>query len=156
MFATLQETSIRDRPVISMENYIIYCYDADERKVVVGIDATAKIGLEQQSYVPRIWHYPAERTSCNGDHVVDFCEQTSLIIASTFKRNHRLHQLMRQGSFFLTPEGQREDEDYQTSARLNSDEEHSSVEHPKYRAVWDIVFDSHHRLVLLSFKTYMR
>ncbi|KAK6763099.1 hypothetical protein RB195_023708 [Necator americanus] len=162
-FAALQETRIRDRPVISIENYTIYCGDADENKVgdcaiavsndyknlveefgstssrcaflrlrdcggrklwivsahaptetaednskdtfydelnalmfkipsqqvvIVGTDANAKIGLEEQFDVLGKWYYPAERTSDNGDRLVDLCEQTGLIIASTFKRNH--------------------------------------------------------------------
>ncbi|KAK6750875.1 hypothetical protein RB195_002691 [Necator americanus] len=32
-FAVLQETRMRDRPVISTENYTVYCGDADENKV---------------------------------------------------------------------------------------------------------------------------
>ncbi|KAK6763372.1 hypothetical protein RB195_023901 [Necator americanus] len=32
-FAALQETRMRDWPVISIENYIIYCSDADENRV---------------------------------------------------------------------------------------------------------------------------
>ncbi|KAK6757363.1 hypothetical protein RB195_015281 [Necator americanus] len=178
-FAALQETRMRDRPVISIENYTIYCGDADENKVggcaiavrndyknlveefgsmssrcaflrlrdrggrklwivsahaptetaeynsknafydelnalmskipsqqvvIVGIDANAKMGLEQQSDVLGKWYYAAERTSDNGDRLVDLCEQTSLIIASTFKRNDRRHQLTWQGSTLLTPE----------------------------------------------------
>ncbi|KAK6728278.1 hypothetical protein RB195_005739 [Necator americanus] len=59
-----------------------------QQVVIVGIDANAMI-LEQQSDVLRKWYYSAERTSDNGDRLVDFCEQTGLIIASTFKRNHR-------------------------------------------------------------------
>ncbi|KAK6728536.1 hypothetical protein RB195_005898 [Necator americanus] len=31
-FAALQETRMRDRPAISIENYIIYCGDAGENK----------------------------------------------------------------------------------------------------------------------------
>ncbi|KAK6740909.1 hypothetical protein RB195_009016 [Necator americanus] len=63
---------MRDRPVVSIENYTIYCGDADENKmVIVGIDANAKMGLEQQSDVLGIWYYAAERTSDNGDRVVD-------------------------------------------------------------------------------------
>ncbi|KAK6742353.1 hypothetical protein RB195_009928 [Necator americanus] len=145
-FAALQETRMRDRPVISIENYTICCGDADENKVggcaiavrndynnlveefgltssrcaflrlrdrrgrklwinalmfkipsqqvvIVGIDANAKMGLEQQSDVLGKWYYPAERTSDNGDRLIDLCEQTGLIIASTFNRNHRCHQL---------------------------------------------------------------
>ncbi|KAK6748405.1 hypothetical protein RB195_001184 [Necator americanus] len=166
-FAALQETRMRDRPVISIENYTIYCGDADENKVggcaiavrndyknlveefgstsskcaflrlrdhrgrklwivsahaptetaednvgvfydelnalmskipsqqvvIVGIDANAKMGLEQQSDVLGKWYYAAECTSDNGDRLVDLCEQTCLIIVSTFKRNHRRHQL---------------------------------------------------------------
>ncbi|KAK6742052.1 hypothetical protein RB195_009740 [Necator americanus] len=178
-FAALPETRMRDRPVISVENYTIYCGDADENKVggcaiavrndykklveefgstssrcaflrlrdrrgrklwivgahaptetaennskdafcdelnalmskipsqqmvIVGIDANAKMGLEQQSDVLGKWYYAAERTSDNGDRLVDLCEQTGLIIAFTFKRNHRRHQLTWQGSTLLTPE----------------------------------------------------
>ncbi|KAK6743714.1 hypothetical protein RB195_010796 [Necator americanus] len=133
---------MRDRPVISIENYTIYCGDADENKVcgcaiavrndyknlvegfgstsfrcaflrlrdrggrklwivsahaptetaegnskdafydelnalmskipsqqvvIVGIDANAKMGLEQQSDVLGKWYYAAERASDNGD-----------------------------------------------------------------------------------------
>ncbi|KAK6755500.1 hypothetical protein RB195_014083 [Necator americanus] len=56
------------------------------------------MGLEQQSDVLGKWYYAAERMSDNGDRLVDLCEQTGLIIASTFKRNHRRHQLTWQGS----------------------------------------------------------
>ncbi|KAK6762404.1 hypothetical protein RB195_023210 [Necator americanus] len=69
--------------------------------VIVGIDANAKIRLEQKSDVLGKWHYLAERTSDNGDRLVDLCEQTVLIIAFTFKRNHRRHQLTWQGSTLL-------------------------------------------------------
>ncbi|KAK6741645.1 hypothetical protein RB195_009487 [Necator americanus] len=181
-FAAVQETRMRDQPVISIENYTIYCGDADENKVggcaiavrndyknlveefgstssrcaflrlrdrrgrklwivsahaptetaednskdafydelnglmskiasqqvvIVGIDANAKMGLEQQSDVLGKWRYPAKRTLDNGDRLVDLCEQTGLIIASTFKRNHRRHQLPWQESTLLTPEEQR-------------------------------------------------
>ncbi|KAK6763996.1 hypothetical protein RB195_024351 [Necator americanus] len=155
-FAALQETRMRDRPVISIENYTIYCGDADENKwrnletlsrhafvrlrdrkgrklwvvsahastetpedntfydelnallskiqnqevVIVGIDANAKIRLQQQSE----FYYLAERTSDNGDCLVDICEQTGLIIASTCERNH---QLAWQGSTRSPREEQR-------------------------------------------------
>ncbi|KAK6757561.1 hypothetical protein RB195_015398 [Necator americanus] len=56
------------------------------------------MGLEQQSDVLGKWYYAAKRTSDNGDRLVDLCEQTGLIIASTFKRDHRRHQLTWQGS----------------------------------------------------------
>ncbi|KAK6742608.1 hypothetical protein RB195_010082 [Necator americanus] len=170
---------MRDRPVFSIENYTVYCGDADENEVsdcaiavmndyknlveefgstssrcaflrlrdrrgrklwivnanastettkdntkdafydelnalmfkipsqqlvIVGIDANAKMGLEQKSDALGKWHYPAERTSHNGDRLVDSCEQTGLIIASTFKRNHRRRQLTWQGSTLLTSE----------------------------------------------------
>ncbi|KAK6728212.1 hypothetical protein RB195_005702 [Necator americanus] len=121
--AALQETRMRDRTVISIESYT--CGDADENKdelnalmskipsqqvVIIGIDANAKMGLQQQSDVLGKWYYPAERTSDNGDRLVDLCEQTGLIIASTFRRNHRRHQLTWQGSTLLTPEEQRKRE----------------------------------------------
>ncbi|KAK6734771.1 hypothetical protein RB195_018141 [Necator americanus] len=141
---------MRDRPVISIKNYTIYCGDADENKVggcaiavrndyknlveefcsmssrcvfvrlrdrrgrvfwivsahaptetakdnsknafydelnafmskipsqqvvIVGIDATTKMGHEQQSDVLGKLYYPAERTSDNGDRLVDLCER---------------------------------------------------------------------------------
>ncbi|KAK6763737.1 hypothetical protein RB195_024171 [Necator americanus] len=40
-----------------------------QQVVVVGIDANAKMGLEQQSDVLGKWYYPAERTSDNGDRL---------------------------------------------------------------------------------------
>ncbi|KAK6761941.1 hypothetical protein RB195_022875 [Necator americanus] len=74
--------------------------------VIVGIDANAKIGLEQQSDVHRDI-IQRERTLDNGDRLVDLCEQTSLIVTSTFNRNYRRYQLTRQGLTLLTPEEQR-------------------------------------------------
>ncbi|KAK6729023.1 hypothetical protein RB195_006214 [Necator americanus] len=87
-FAALQETRMRDRPIISIENYTICCGDADEKKCAfVRLDhrgrklwivsaqtpmetaednnANAKMGLEQQTDVLGKWYYPAERTSEN-------------------------------------------------------------------------------------------
>ncbi|KAK6729565.1 hypothetical protein RB195_006546 [Necator americanus] len=75
-----------------------------QQVVIVGVDANAKMGFEQQSDVLGKWNYPAED---NGDLLVDLCEHTGLIIASTFKRNHRRHQLTWQESTLLTPEEQR-------------------------------------------------
>ncbi|KAK6736295.1 hypothetical protein RB195_019147 [Necator americanus] len=79
-----------------------------QQVVSTGIDnANAKMGLEQQSNVLEKWYYPAERASDNGARLVDLCEQTGLIIASTFKSNHRRHQLTWKGSTLLMPEEQR-------------------------------------------------
>ncbi|KAK6764879.1 hypothetical protein RB195_024991 [Necator americanus] len=64
-----------------------------QQMVIVGIDANAKIGLEQQSDVLRKWFYPTEQISDNRDRLVDLCEETDLFIASTFKRNHQRHRL---------------------------------------------------------------
>ncbi|KAK6765268.1 hypothetical protein RB195_025268 [Necator americanus] len=124
-----------------------------QQVVIVGIDANAKMGLEQQSDVLGKWYYAAERTSDNGDRVVDLCEQTGLIIAFTFKRNHRRHQLTRQGSTLLTPEEQRKPKmrtlklqlDYVLARNIPQSDIRKS------RAVWDVAFDSDHRLVLLRF-----
>ncbi|KAK6735934.1 hypothetical protein RB195_018910 [Necator americanus] len=218
-FAALQETRMRDRPVISIENYTIYCGDADENKVdgcaiavrndyknlveefgstssrcaflrlrdrrgcelwivsahaptetaedyskdafydelnaliseipsqqvvIVGIDANAKMRLEQQSNGLGKWYYAAERTTDNGDRLV----------TSTFKRNHRRHQLTWQGSTLLTPEEQRKRKmrtlklqlDYVLARNIPQSDIRKS------RAVWDVAFDSDHRPVLLSFK----
>ncbi|KAK6734649.1 hypothetical protein RB195_018064 [Necator americanus] len=125
--------------------------------VIVGIDANAKIGLEQQSRtasnVLGKWYYPAERTSDNGDRLVDLCEQAGLI-ASTFKRNHRRHQLTWQGSTLLTPEEQQKRK--MRTLRLQLDYvlartiPQSDIR--KSRAVWDVAFNSDHRPVLLNFK----
>ncbi|KAK6744738.1 hypothetical protein RB195_011452 [Necator americanus] len=226
-FAALQETHMRDRPVISIENYTIYCGDADENKVggcaiavrndyknlveefsptssrcaflrlrdrrgrklwivsahaptetaennskdalydelnalmskipsqqvvTVGIDANAKMGLEQQSDVLGKWYYAAERTSDSGARLVDICEQTGLITASTFKRNHRRHQLTWQGSTLLTPEEQRKRKmrtlQLQLDYVLARNIPRSDIR--KSRAVWDVAFDSPHRGCLLN------
>ncbi|KAK6765154.1 hypothetical protein RB195_025190 [Necator americanus] len=42
-----------------------------QQVVIVGIDANAKMGLEQQSDVLGKWYYAAERTSDNGDRLLD-------------------------------------------------------------------------------------
>ncbi|KAK6735871.1 hypothetical protein RB195_018869 [Necator americanus] len=125
-----------------------------QQVVVVGIDANAKMGLEQQSDVLGKWYYAAERTSENGDRLVDLCEQTDLIIASRFNRNHRRHQLTWQESTLITPEEQRKRKmrtlklqlDYVLARNIPQSDIRKS------RAVWDVAFDSHHRPVLLSFK----
>ncbi|KAK6763933.1 hypothetical protein RB195_024319 [Necator americanus] len=102
-----------------------------QQVVIVGIDANAKMELEQQSDVLGKWHYPVECTSDNGVRLVDLCEQTDLIIASTFKRNHRAsaHVL-----------------DYVLARNIPKSDIRES------RAVWDVAFDTDHRPVLLSFK----
>ncbi|KAK6728440.1 hypothetical protein RB195_005835 [Necator americanus] len=105
-----------------------------QQVVIVEVDANAKIGLEKQSDVLGKWHYLAERRSHNGDRLVDLCEQTGLIIASTFERNHRRHQRTWQGSTFL-------DEMKSLKPQLDS------VGHPKTRAVWNVVFDFDHHLL---------
>ncbi|KAK6755869.1 hypothetical protein RB195_014327 [Necator americanus] len=133
-FAALQETRMGDRPVYCCdadENKVVSThaptkaaednskdafYDElnalmskmpSQQVVIVGIDANAKMGLEQQSDVLGKWYYPAERTSDNGDRLVNLYEQMGLIIASTFKRNHQRNQLTWQGLTLLTPEEQR-------------------------------------------------
>ncbi|KAK6764282.1 hypothetical protein RB195_024557 [Necator americanus] len=165
-FAALQEKRMRDRPVIGIENYTIYCGDADENKVggcaiavrndyknvveefrstssrcaflrlrdrkgrklwIVSAHAPTEtaadnskdafydelsalmskipsqqvviVGLEQQSDVLGKWYYPEKRTSDNGDRLVNLCEQTGLM-ASTFERNHRRHQLTCSTTFW--------------------------------------------------------
>ncbi|KAK6729233.1 hypothetical protein RB195_006338 [Necator americanus] len=112
------------------------------------------MGLEQQSDVLGKWYYAAERTSDNGDRLVDLCELTGLIIASTFKRNHRRHRLTWQGSTLLTPEEQRRRKmrtlKLQLDYVLASNIPQSDIR--KSGAVWDVAFDFDHRPVLLSFK----
>ncbi|KAK6735614.1 hypothetical protein RB195_018683 [Necator americanus] len=125
-----------------------------QQVVIVGIDANAKMGLEQQSDVLGKWYYAAERTSDNGDRLVDLCEQTGFIIASTFKRNHRRHQLTWQGSTLLTPEEQRKRKMRTLKLQLDYVLERNIPQSDirKSRAVWDVAVDSDHRPVLLSFK----
>ncbi|KAK6761351.1 hypothetical protein RB195_022421 [Necator americanus] len=48
---------------------------AEDNSGHFGIDANAKTGLEQQSDMLGKCYYPAERTSDNGDRLVDLCEQ---------------------------------------------------------------------------------
>ncbi|KAK6764199.1 hypothetical protein RB195_024497 [Necator americanus] len=175
-FAALHKTRMRDR---GRKHYILWVVSAhtptktaednnedafyDElnalmskipssQVVIVGIDANAKMGLEQQSDVLGKWYYPAECTSNNGDRLVDLCEQAGLIIASTFKRNHRRHQLTRQGSTILTP-GERRKRKVRTLKLqldyvLTKNIPQSDIR--KSKAVWDVAFDSDP--VLLSFK----
>ncbi|KAK6737138.1 hypothetical protein RB195_019684 [Necator americanus] len=125
-----------------------------QQVVIVGIDANAKMGLEQQSDVLGKWYYAAERTSDNSDRLVDLCEPTGLITASTFKRNHRRHQLTWQGSTLLTPEEQRKRKMWTLKLQLDYTLTRNIPQSDmrKSRAVWDVAFDSDHRPVLLSFK----
>ncbi|KAK6752199.1 hypothetical protein RB195_003552 [Necator americanus] len=122
--------------------------------VIVGIDANARKGLKQQSDVLGKWYYAAECTSDNGDRLFKLCEQTGLIIASTFKRNHRRHQLTWQESTLLTPEEQRKRKmrtfELQLDYVLARNIPQSDIR--KSRAVWDVAFDPDHRPVLLSCK----
>ncbi|KAK6731084.1 hypothetical protein RB195_007509 [Necator americanus] len=177
---------MRDRPVISIENYTVYCSDDDENKVfgcaipvrndyknlVEGFGSTSSrcafVRLRDRRG-RKLWiisaHSPTgtaedntEHTLDNGDRLVDLCEQTGLIIASTFKKSHRRHQLTWQGSTLLTPEEQRKRKmgtfklqlDYVPARNI------SQTDIRKSRAVWDVAFDSDHRPVLLSFKSSTR
>ncbi|KAK6759597.1 hypothetical protein RB195_021277 [Necator americanus] len=115
-----------------------------QQEVIVGVDANAKMGLQQQSDVLGKWYYPAERTSDNGDRLVDLSEQTGLIIASTFKRNHRRHQLTWQRKRKVRTLK------LQLHYVLARNILQSVIR--KSRAVWEVAFDSDHRPVLLSFK----
>ncbi|KAK6764817.1 hypothetical protein RB195_024948 [Necator americanus] len=112
------------------------------------------MGFEQQSDVLGKWYHADERTSDNGDRLVDLCEQTSLIIASTLKRNHRRHQLTWQGSTLLMPEEQRKRKMRTLKLQLDYVLARNILQSDirKSRAVWDVAFDSDHRPVLLSFK----
>ncbi|KAK6756101.1 hypothetical protein RB195_014473 [Necator americanus] len=105
------------------------------------------MGLEQQSDVLGKWYYAAERTSDNGDRLVDLCEQTGLILAFTFKRNHRRHQLTCRVSTLLTSEEQRKRKMRTLKLHLNyvlaRNIPQSDIR--KSRAVWDVAFDFDHR-----------
>ncbi|KAK6758226.1 hypothetical protein RB195_015819 [Necator americanus] len=106
-----------------------------QQVVIVGIDANAKMGLEQQSDVLGKWYYPAKRTSANGDRLVDLCEQTGLDIASTFNSSRS-----------STPSAQVAGLDHVVARNIPQSDIRKS------RAVWDVAFDSDHCPVLLSFK----
>ncbi|KAK6762857.1 hypothetical protein RB195_023528 [Necator americanus] len=88
-----------------------------------------------------------ERTLDNDDRLVDFCEQTGLIIVSTFKRNHRRHQLTWQGSTVVTPEEQRKRKmrtlKLQFDYVLTRNIPQSDIR--KSRAVRDLAFNSKHK-----------
>ncbi|KAK6763781.1 hypothetical protein RB195_024203 [Necator americanus] len=124
-----------------------------QQVVIVGIDANAKMGLEQQSDVLGKWYYAADRTSDNGDRLDDLWEHTGLIIVSTPKKNHRRHQLTWQGSTFLTPEEQQKRKmrtlKLQLHYVLTKNIAQSDIR--KSRVIWDVAFDSDHRPVLLNF-----
>ncbi|KAK6755845.1 hypothetical protein RB195_014311 [Necator americanus] len=94
-----------------------------------------------------------ERTWDNGDRLVDLCEETGLIIGSTFKRNHRRQHHTWQGPTLLTPAEQRKRKmrtfKFQLDHVLAKNIPQSDIR--KSRAVWDVAFDSDHRPVLLSF-----
>ncbi|KAK6729484.1 hypothetical protein RB195_006496 [Necator americanus] len=100
------------------------------------------MGLEQQSDVLRKWYYPAKRTLDNGDRLVDLSEQTGLIIASMFKRNHQRHQLKWMASTLLTPEEHRKRKMRTLKLQLNyvlaRNIPRSDIR--KSRAVWAVAF----------------
>ncbi|KAK6765599.1 hypothetical protein RB195_025484 [Necator americanus] len=88
-----------------------------------------------------------KQTSDNGNGLIDLCEQTKLIIASTFKKNHRCHQLTRQRTTPPTPKKQRKRKMpgfSSTTFRRRTYLCHIR----KYRAVWDDAFDFDHHPVL--------
>ncbi|KAK6740881.1 hypothetical protein RB195_008997 [Necator americanus] len=63
--------------------------------------------LTQQSDVLGKRFCPTEQVSDNCSRLIDLCNQTNPIIASTLRRNQRRHQLTWQKSTPLTPEEQR-------------------------------------------------
>ncbi|KAK6762433.1 hypothetical protein RB195_023233 [Necator americanus] len=112
------------------------------------------MGLELQSDVLERWYYPSERTWDNGDRLVDLCEHMGLIIASTFKKNRRRHQLKWQGSTILTPEEQRKRKKRTLKLQLDYvlTKNIPQLDIQKSGAVWDVAFDSFHRPFVLSIK----
>ncbi|KAK6737449.1 hypothetical protein RB195_019882 [Necator americanus] len=77
---------MRDRPVISIENYVIYCGDAN-----------AKMGLEQQSHVLGKWYYPAERTSNNEELSTQSAHVTeSTLLAPEMQRKRKMRTFKHQ------------------------------------------------------------
>ncbi|KAK6746495.1 hypothetical protein RB195_000018 [Necator americanus] len=105
------------------------------------------IGLEQQSDELGKWYYPAACTSDNSDRQVDLSEQATLIIVSTFKRNHRRHQPTCLGLTLLTPKEQLKRKmrtlklqlDYVLARNIPQSDIRKS------RAVLDVVFEFSHR-----------
>ncbi|KAK6748078.1 hypothetical protein RB195_000975 [Necator americanus] len=78
-----------------------------QKTIIVGVDGIAKTGLEQQFDALGKWFFPMEQTWNNGNLFKDSREQRVHIIASTFKRNRRRHQLTWHGTTPLMPEEQR-------------------------------------------------
>ncbi|KAK6761249.1 hypothetical protein RB195_022347 [Necator americanus] len=67
-----------------------------QQAVIVGIDANAKMRVEQQSDVLGKWFYPMKQTSDNENRLIDLGEQPNLIVVSMFEGNHRRSQLARE------------------------------------------------------------
>ncbi|KAK6764260.1 hypothetical protein RB195_024541 [Necator americanus] len=77
---------MRHRPVISIENYTIYCGDADENKAggcAIAVRNDRKNLVEEfgstssrRAFLRLRDRRAPNRTSDNGDHLVDLCEQT--------------------------------------------------------------------------------
>ncbi|KAK6733948.1 hypothetical protein RB195_017613 [Necator americanus] len=84
-----------------------------------------------------------KQTSDNGNRLIDLCEQKNLIIASTFKRNHRRHHLTHQGTTSL-PLKERKKLNYIVITNVPLEDIRRS------RAVWDTAFHSDHSPFLLS------
>ncbi|KAK6725666.1 hypothetical protein RB195_004157 [Necator americanus] len=125
-----------------------------QKAVIVGIDANAKMGLEQQSDGLGKWFYHMEQTSDNGNRLMDLCEQANLTIASTLERNHRRYQLAWQGTTPLKSEEQQKRKrptlklqfDFVLTKNIPLSDILIS------RAVWHVAFDFDHRSFLLSLK----
>ncbi|KAK6729740.1 hypothetical protein RB195_006659 [Necator americanus] len=124
-----------------------------QQAVIVGINTKAMIGPEQQSDVIGKWSYPDEQTSGNGNRLIDLCGQTIsvVIIAFTFKRNHRRHQLTWHRTTPLAPKEQQKLQKIPTQLDYVLTKKISLSDIRKSRAVWDVAFDSYYCPVLLSF-----
>ncbi|KAK6763714.1 hypothetical protein RB195_024152 [Necator americanus] len=103
-----------------------------QQVVIVGIDENAKMGLEQQSDMLGKWYYPAERTSDNGDRLSTCANRR----ASSSLPRFYVHESSTPSAHL----------DYVLATNIPQSDIRKS------KAVWDFVFDSNHRPVLLSFK----
>ncbi|KAK6755602.1 hypothetical protein RB195_014149 [Necator americanus] len=133
------------------ENFALMSKILSQYVVIVGIDANANMGLEQQSEMLGKWYYPVKHTSDSDYHLADLCEQASLVTFSRFRRNHRLHHLRWQWSTLFMPE---EKKMRTLKLQLNYPLKRN-IPQPdirKSRADRDGVFDSNHCPVLRSFR----
>lgn len=122
-------------------------------KVIVGIDANCSLGQDLQADALGNWFHPVGETSDNGYRLVDFCEATDHVIASTLCYNKRRHQLTWMGPTQLSENTQRDRRMVHLRRQLDFILTRGLPQSAlrKCRSVWDVSFDSDHRPVVMTF-----